>query len=52
MWANYFMMVWDYYIENSPYAVAHPLFTYIYEEGLITFKQPNEKSYIRFRELM
>lgn len=45
------MTQWDLYIENSPYAKNHPLIL-ASTEGLINFKQPNEKSYARFREIM
>ena len=45
------MNQWDLYIEHSQYAVKHPLIL-SFDEGMIQFKQPNEKSYARFRELM
>jgi hypothetical protein len=39
------------YIQNFPYAVTHPLIKES-EENMVTFKQANEKSYARFREIM
>lgn len=45
------MSQWDLYIENSPYAINHPLVTSA-EESKVQFKQPNEKCYARFREFM
>ena len=50
-WANWYMCQWDLYVENSEFANSHPLTTSC-EDGLIQFKQPNEKSYARFREIM
>jgi hypothetical protein len=51
MWANWYMSQWDLYIENNPYARNHPLLHAV-EDPMVLFKQPNEKAYARFRELM
>lgn len=45
------MCQWDLYIEHAEFARGHPLVLSTVEE-LIQFKQPNEKSYARFREMM
>ena len=50
-WASWYMNQWDLYIEHSQYAVKHPLIL-SFDEAMVQFKQPNEKSYARFRELM
>jgi len=50
-WANYYMCQWDLYVEHTDFAKNHPLVR-DNEEGLIQYKQPNEKSYARFREMM
>lgn len=45
------MNQWDLYVERSEYAQSHPL---VLSQGseLIQFKQSNQKSYARFREMM
>ncbi len=50
MWASWYMSQWDQYIQNSPYAVSHPLLRLVCDP-LVVFKLPNEKAYARFREL-
>jgi hypothetical protein len=50
MWLNWYMSQWDIYVEHSPYAKDHPIFEN--EENRLQFKQPNEKSYSYFREIM
>ncbi len=45
------MCQWDLYVEHTDFAKNHPLVR-DNEEGLIQYKQPNEKSYARFREMM
>ena len=48
-WASWYMNQWDLYIEHSKYAMSHSLISF---DDMVQFKQPNEKSYARFRELM
>lgn len=50
-WANWYMNQWDLYIERSQYAQGHPL-VMANGDDLIQFKQSNQKSYVRFREMM
>ena len=50
-WANWYMNQWDLYVERSAFAQSHPLIQAI-KEDLIQFKQSNQKSYGRYRELM
>jgi len=50
MWANWYMSQWDSYIQYNMYALNHPLILSLYDP-IMVFKQPNDKSYARFREL-
>ncbi len=50
-WANWYMNQWDLYVERSEFAQSHPLIQAI-KEDLIQFKQSNQKSYGRYREMM
>ena len=45
------MNQWDLYLERSEFAQKHPL-VISQGEDLIQFKQSNQKSYARFREMM
>lgn len=51
MWGNWYMNQWDIYLETNAYAQNHQLLKIIADRDLY-FKQPNEKAYARFRELM
>ena len=51
MWGNWYMSQWDLYIESNPYALNHPLVQAV-DDPYVVFKQPNEKSYARFREFI
>ena len=51
MWANWYMSQWDMYIQQSPYAMNHPLIRSV-SDPFIVFKQPTEKAYAKFREFM
>ncbi len=51
MWANWYMSQWDMYIQQSPYALNHPLFRSL-SDPFVVFKQPSEKAYTRYRELV
>ena len=44
------MSQWDTYIQYSEYARSHSLVKAL-QDPIVVFKQPNEKSYARFREL-
>jgi hypothetical protein len=47
------MNQWDLYVERSEYARSHPLIEPLAEsEDIVQFKQSNQKSYARFREMM
>lgn len=50
MWANWYMNQWDTYIQYCDYAKGHQLILML-QDPIVVFKQPNEKSYARFREL-
>jgi len=50
-WANWYMNQWDLYVERSEHAQNHPLIQSLNGE-MIQFKQSNQKSYARFREMM
>lgn len=51
-WAQWYLSQWDLYIEKSAYAIEHPLAKALGKDALIQFKQPNEKSYAIYREIM
>ena len=51
MWANWYMSQWDIYIQQCPYALNHPLLR-SFSDPSVVFKQPTEKAYARYRELM
>lgn len=51
-WAQWYLSQWDLYIEKSPYALSHPLILSLGKEAIIQFRQPNEDSYLLFREIM
>ena len=51
MWANLYMRQWDQYIQFSAYA-ANNCFLKSLSDPLVVFKQPTDKAYARFRELM
>lgn len=51
MWANWHMTQWDSYIDSNPFSGALYPFFQAQETTLIKFKQPNESSYICFREM-
>jgi len=51
MWANWYMNQWDQYVQHSPYASNHTLLQSVVDP-LVIFRQPTDKSYARYRELM
>ena len=51
-WAQWYMSQWDLYIEKSSYATEHPVFEAFGKDAIIQFKQPSEKSYALYREIM
>lgn len=50
MWANYYTIRWDNFIQFSSYALSHP-FVQCLEDPRIVFTQPTESSYTRHRQL-
>jgi hypothetical protein len=50
MWANWYMSQWDIYLDYL-IELGNPRFHFMAVEA-VKFKQPNERSYVCFRELM
>lgn len=50
-WANWYMNQWDLYVEHSEYAKNH-LLVHSNKIELMQFKQSNQISYAKFREMM
>jgi len=51
MWVNWYSNQWNQYIQYSSYALNHPLVQSL-EDPIVVFRQPTDKSYARYRELI
>ena len=51
-WTQWYLSQWDLYIEKASHASAHPLIVSLGNEAIVQFRQPHERSYMLFREIM